>query len=94
MDLSFNRFTRIDRNAFASFPRLQKLSLKSNQLSEMATGSLDGLHDLETFDVSQNSLRRLPESIFAHTRRLTRVDLSHNQLQSLSGVFVDLVSML
>ena len=59
----------------------------------MATGSLDGLHDLETIDVSQNSLRRLPESIFAHTRRLTRVDLSQNQLQSLSGVFVDLYAL-
>ncbi len=59
----------------------------------MATGSLDGLHDLETIDISQNSLRRLPESVFAHTRRLTRVDLSHNQLQSLSGVFVDLYAL-
>ena len=59
----------------------------------MATGCLDGLHDLESFDVSLNSLRRLPETIFAHTRRLTRVDLSHNELQTLSGVFVDLFAL-
>jgi len=85
IDLSSNKFTRLDRGAFSSFPRLQQLLLKTNQIADIAVGCLDGLTDLEVIDLSQNSIRKLPESIFTHTRRLTKVYLSNNKLQSLSG---------
>jgi Leucine-rich repeat (LRR) protein len=54
--LDHNRICAIETLTFSSNPRLRKISLSGNQISEIAKNSFDSLEQLEWLDLADNAL--------------------------------------
>lgn len=85
LDLSNNYLEYIPPDTFKFSVKLQVLSLASNDITEIAHGTLRNLGDLRIVDLSNNLLRSLPDSLF-QSDDLAKLDLSHNQV-SFSKIF-------
>ncbi|EDV92847.1 relaxin receptor 2 [Drosophila grimshawi] len=68
-------------NLFANLTRLQKLTLKYNNISHLPPGSLSGLPHLERFELSHNNISRLPHGILKDLPSLQWLFLVNNQLR-------------
>ena len=65
--------------------RLDKISLKGNQLMSINLNLFDGVTGLKVIDLSLNKLREIPEKIFQTTPELVEVNLAKNNLTWLNG---------
>ncbi|KAH8284084.1 hypothetical protein KR054_009596, partial [Drosophila jambulina] len=70
-------------NVFANFTRLQKLTLKYNNISRVPLGSFNGLGQLERLEISHNNISHLPNGIFLGLHSLQWLFLRNNHLQFL-----------
>ncbi|XP_017033645.1 relaxin receptor 2 [Drosophila kikkawai] len=70
-------------NIFANFTRLQKLTLKYNNISRVPLGSFNGLGQLERLELSHNNISHLPNGIFLGLHSLQWLFLKNNNLQYL-----------
>ncbi|KAH8247905.1 hypothetical protein KR038_011742, partial [Drosophila bunnanda] len=73
----------IRENVFANFTRLQKLTLKYNNISHVPLGSFNGLGQLERLELSHNNISHLPNDIFLGLHSLQWLFLRNNHLQYL-----------
>ena len=81
--LSHNRLKKLSKQALASLPNLQFLSLSSNFLATLPDDLL--LHDyaLQEINLSSNLLINLPTKLFLHNYKLTTIDLRYNLIKKL-----------
>ncbi|XP_023166746.1 relaxin receptor 2 [Drosophila hydei] len=68
-------------NLFANLTRLQKLTLKYNNISRLPVGSFSGLPHLERLEVGHNNFSQLPHGIFRDLPALQWLFLVNNQLR-------------
>ncbi|KAH8334965.1 hypothetical protein KR074_011934 [Drosophila pseudoananassae] len=68
-------------NLFANITRLQKLTLKYNNISHVPLGSFSGLEHLERLDVSHNNISHLPHGVFHGLHNLQWLFLVNNHLR-------------
>lgn len=83
LHLEGNQLQRLEDSLLAPQPFLRVLFLNDNQLVEVATGSFQGLQQLDMLDLSNNSLSSTPPGLWAFLGRPTRdmqdgFDISHN----------------
>ncbi|ALC46963.1 Lgr3, partial [Drosophila busckii] len=71
-------------NAFANFTRLQKLTLKFNNISRVPLGSFNGLPLLERLELSYNNVSQLPTGSFKDLHAVQWLFLGNNQLRQLA----------
>ncbi|XP_030374368.1 relaxin receptor 2 [Scaptodrosophila lebanonensis] len=67
-------------HVFANLTRLQKLTLKYNNISRLPLGSFSGLPHLERLEVSFNNISYLPHGLFSGLHSLQWLFLLSNQL--------------
>ncbi|KAL7730157.1 hypothetical protein ACLKA6_009422 [Drosophila palustris] len=68
-------------NLFANMTRLQKLTLKYNNISRVPPGSFGGLPHLERLELSHNNFSQWPHGIFKDLHGLQWLFLVKNQLR-------------
>ena len=73
------------RNLKISPGRLDKISLRGNNLKFLNSTIFDGIKGLRAIDLSFNLLSNIPEGIFDKTPGLISVNLANNNLTRLSG---------
>ena len=61
LDLSRNKLTVIQTDAFAKMQNLTKLWLDYNQISTIEAGAFSGIPNLEMLSLSRNKLERIPD---------------------------------
>lgn len=95
----YRRFFVVNFNPKISnfvFPsgRLDKISLRGNQLKTINSTMFDGVTGLTDVDLSVNKISHLPERIFTKTHDLVSINLHRNRLTSLNGkMFERLVNL-
>ena len=75
-------------------PRLQRLILSENRITELEEGSFDPLETIEEIRIDRNQLVTVPAGTFRHNRRLRTLVLSHNHLRHVNGLLSELPSLL
>ncbi|XP_017052302.1 relaxin receptor 2 [Drosophila ficusphila] len=70
-------------NIFANLTRLQKLTLKYNNISRVPLGSFSGLVHLERLELSHNNISHLPHGTFVGLHSLQWLFLVNNHLHRL-----------
>ncbi|XP_033165418.1 relaxin receptor 2 [Drosophila mauritiana] len=70
-------------NIFANLTRLQKLTLKYNNISRVPLGSFSGLFHLERLELSHNNVSHLPHGVFLGLHSLQWLFLVNNHLHHL-----------
>ncbi|EDV53637.1 relaxin receptor 2 [Drosophila erecta] len=68
---------------FANLTRLQKLTLKYNNISRVPLGSFSGLFHLERLELSHNNVSHLPHGVFLGLHSLQWLFLVNNHLHHL-----------
>lgn len=87
-NLSFHfneRLSELPSDLFCCLPKLDKLSLKSNNLVHLPPGLFSRLPTLSILLLNDNKLQSLPEGIFLGLEQLLELDLKNNNLQTLPG---------
>ncbi|GAA2797590.1 leucine-rich repeat domain-containing protein [Kribbella solani] len=82
LDLSDNQLTELPPAWLADAPRLQRLVLAGNRLTELPA-TIGQATALRLLDVSDNRLEAIPAEI-AHCHELRRIDVSSNGLRDLT----------
>ncbi|XP_017143235.1 relaxin receptor 2 [Drosophila miranda] len=67
-------------HVFANLTRLQKLTLKFNNISRVPLGSFGGLSQLERLELSHNNISHLPHGLFGDLHSLQWLFLVNNHL--------------
>nr|XP_033476759.1 platelet glycoprotein V [Epinephelus lanceolatus] len=70
---------------FCCLPKLEKLSLRSNNLHYLHPRLFSGLTTLGILFLNDNKLQSLPDDIFQDLSRVVSIDLKNNQLMTLPG---------
>ncbi len=65
--------------------RLDKISLRGNNLNYVNSTMFDGVTGLKVVDLSWNKLREIPAHIFGNTPELVAINLTNNNLTWLNG---------
>jgi Leucine-rich repeat (LRR) protein len=87
LDLSHNKITSIDMNAFQWFPGLTALYLTNNMLNYLTPGLLAYNHNLNFLGLANNRFTRVP--FIRYLPSLDKVSLGENPLNSISGADLD-----
>ncbi|ALC48677.1 kek4 [Drosophila busckii] len=87
LDLSLNRITYIEQNAFlaAQLQNLHKLYIRNSSLQQINAHSFAQLEILIELDLSNNLLRELQPNVFARLIKVRALLLNGNLLQSLDA---------
>ncbi|XP_055866165.1 insulin-like growth factor-binding protein complex acid labile subunit [Biomphalaria glabrata] len=94
LDLSFNRITRLDREAFRTLPQLEILNLASNHIKELVEGVFTGLGKLEELNLRGNKVSTLSNTSFYGLTSLKELHLCGNDITTLPpSVFQNLSSL-
>ncbi|KAI3368737.1 hypothetical protein L3Q82_025723, partial [Scortum barcoo] len=80
-----DKLTELPSELFCCLPKLQKLSLKSNNLFHLHPQLFSRLSTLGMLVLSDNHLQTLPENIFQGLGDLVALDLRNNSLKTLPG---------
>ncbi|XP_067009378.1 toll-like receptor 7 [Anabrus simplex] len=82
------KILQIPPDAFDGLRDLKRLSINtrndewgSGKMLELSSGSLRGLRELQTLDLSNNNIRLLPEDSFCFLGNLQMLNLSHNRIR-------------
>ena len=95
LDVSGNQLVSLRAGHFPGLPRLTRLLLDRNELSELGDGLLRVLPLLQVLNVSSNKLSALPPEAFRGAAALTEIHLQRNQLRIMApGVFAGLERLL
>uniref|UniRef100_A0A8C2PZ45 Si:ch211-117l17.7 n=1 Tax=Cyprinus carpio TaxID=7962 RepID=A0A8C2PZ45_CYPCA len=88
-ETNLSTLTYLPKNLFCCLPKLNKLSLKYNNLQELDPELFSNLislqilmlneNKLETLDLNHNHLRYLPGDVFVHAMALKNISLSGNK---------------
>jgi len=78
LDLSDNKITRINSNAFTNLTLLSKLMIAYNKIQCVHMMAFKNLHSLETLSLQSNQISSIPEGAFEHLESLRRLDLGEN----------------
>uniref|UniRef100_A0A915PH04 Chaoptin n=1 Tax=Setaria digitata TaxID=48799 RepID=A0A915PH04_9BILA len=81
LDLSHNRISYLNDNAFERLESLESLFLQSNQLDQFPTASLSNLKRLRYLLLDDNPIRILPNSALHGLQYLERLSLTRTKLQ-------------
>ncbi|XP_076672912.1 toll like receptor [Andrena cerasifolii] len=88
-----NLSTSLTRMHLKGFPKLQKLILSSNSLTNLADDLFEDLPHLNWLDLRENNVR-LPPGIFRSTLSLEVLELGHNMMETIEpGVFDKLLKL-
>lgn len=77
--------SELPHDLFCCLPRLNKLSLKSNNLLYLHPGLFSGLATLTLLFLNENKLQSLPEDIFLDLGNVSTLDLRRNNFHTLPG---------
>ncbi|XP_035687295.1 uncharacterized protein LOC118423298 [Branchiostoma floridae] len=89
-----NGISRIPAGTFSSLVRLQKLSLKYNQLSFLVADAFVGLNSLQDLDLSNNRITAIDVRTFRNVPALRKLNLSRNRIWHMtSQTFTGLTSL-
>ena len=85
LDLSHNKFTRVDDHLFSDLVHLQVLSLAHNQIADIWPGALDSLTRLHVLVLSHNNMdeKGLNNHLLGHMTDLRSLSLDHNRLKTI-----------
>ena len=75
-------------------PRLQRLILSENSITELEKGSFEPLETVEEIRLDRNELVTVPAGTFRQNRRLRTLVLAHNHLRHVNGLLSELPSLL
>lgn len=78
LDLSINRISEIENEAFRSLPNLRILTLRINNLRRIHSTTFGGLMRLEELDLSRNMISDMDRDAFRIMLNLHTIDLSEN----------------
>ena len=87
LDMSFNKFEKIESQALAKFSRLKTLKLDHNKIDVIHPLGFQGLNGLQKLQLSNNEILDLPNALFKNLSTLDTLDLSYNHLQSINKSF-------
>ena len=87
LDMSFNKFEKIESQALAKFSRLKTLKLDHNKIDVIHPLGFQGLNGLQKLELSNNEILDLPNALFKNLSTLDTLDLSYNHLQSINKSF-------
>ncbi|XP_008069914.1 toll-like receptor 11 [Carlito syrichta] len=85
LDLSHNELCILPYGAFSSLPQLRELWLSGNNISNLSSGSLEGLKHLQTLDLSWNRIKMLNPGWLSSLPSLTSLNLLGTNLERISG---------
>lgn len=77
--------SELPHDLFCCLPRLNKLSLKSNNLLYLHPGLFSGLATVTLLFLNENKLQSLPEDIFLDLGNVSTLDLRRNNFRTLPG---------
>jgi len=89
LDLSDNKIEHLNSavfsglGAFSGLTKLTRLSIMSNNISDILPGTFENMSSLKHLDLRYNNLRLLDSAVFSGLVNLKNVDLSANKLQYL-----------
>ncbi|CAG7818127.1 unnamed protein product [Allacma fusca] len=86
-NFSGNRIDLIQRRSFALLPKLEVLSIASNNLDDsVAVGrACEELTSLKSLDISKNKFKILPEGSFVNLRTLQMLNLASNKIMQVNA---------
>ena len=82
LDISNNKLKSFPNWIGSSFPRLNKLSLRGNQIKEIPDKTYN-FQSIRELNLSQNAITRISQNFFKSCLSLEKIDLSHNHLETL-----------
>ncbi|EGD81869.1 hypothetical protein PTSG_13192, partial [Salpingoeca rosetta] len=88
LDLSQNRISALESDAFSLLPELTSINLESNNLTQLPNPAFDSAEKLAVVDLSDNFLGDLAPGAFASLFSLRVLDLSNNDLGAIHTQFV------
>ena len=92
--VTFNPITKIRTNAFSELTECRELNLWRNEISEIESGSFNGLQVLTKLNLEGNLLQGLYPNMFADLENCQYLDLQINVINQIeSGSFDGLVSI-
>ncbi len=83
LDLSHNRVSYIDTEAFTGLSSLQRLDLRNNEISSLPPGVFSPLKQCTALNVSSNMITAIEDDTFAQQSLLVELDLSLNYIRVL-----------
>lgn len=84
LDLSYNRISKINENAFCNLTLLESLSLRSNLIFFVHKRGFVNLDSLQLLDLSDNRIEYLGGNTFYTAKNLRILNLARNNLRALS----------
>eukprot|EP00045_Choanoeca_perplexa_P013931 m.160498 g.160498 ORF g.160498 m.160498 type:complete len:854 (+) comp16501_c0_seq2:45-2606(+) len=94
-----NQITRLTELSFSSeilspLTRLQRVNLRSNDITAIGIGTFDFVSDLRTLDISFNSISAIAEETFRRLANLQILRLNNNDISAIApGAFNSLTSL-
>ncbi|XP_067369656.1 platelet glycoprotein V [Channa argus] len=80
-----DKLRELPSDLFCCLPKLQKLSLRSNDLHYLHPQLFSRITTVETLLLNDNKLKSLPENLFQGLGQLLNIDLQNNSLKTLPG---------
>ena len=94
LDMRLNYLTILDINILKVLPKLYKLNLELNEISEIIPGSFEKISRLEILVLHYNRIEHLKSYVFCGLVNLKHIDLERNRLQYLDpDTFVGLPNL-
>ncbi|KDR19203.1 Insulin-like growth factor-binding protein complex acid labile chain [Zootermopsis nevadensis] len=92
LDLSHNKISSVQPEAFRSLSQLEWFSLSHNRIKEFYDNAFESLGRVKYFDLSQNEIRVINPLCFANCSSLETLSIAHNNIgrireQGLYGLF-------
>jgi len=82
LDLSYNYLRNLDINMLKALPKLSRLLLKDNEISDIIPGTFE-ISFLEYLDLGNNKIEHLESNVFSGLVNLKYMNLEFNKLQYL-----------
>lgn len=78
LNLSNNKISTIEQDAFKDLDKLKTLYLNGNQLSHLSLTTFDHVYNLETLGLANCNIKTIEPSLFDKFNNLTELRLEHN----------------